>query len=61
MPSYKPGDILTVRIVSTKTPSVLKAELVNDNFQKCTLAMHHVKPPKTTRRRFDWTSFAART
>jgi hypothetical protein len=61
MPSYKPGDILIVRVLSTKTPSVLKAELVSDKFQKCTLVMHRVKPPKTARRKFNWASFAAMT
>jgi hypothetical protein len=59
MQRYKAGDILTLRILETRTPSVLKAQLVSDEFQTCTLAMHRVKPPRVGHKRFNWAKFAA--
>jgi hypothetical protein len=39
---YKPGYILTLRVTETGKGNRMKAEVVNDEFQKCTVTMQRI-------------------
>ena len=40
MHPYKPGYILTLRVTEAGRGNRMKAEVVNDEFQKCTVTVH---------------------
>ena len=51
MHPYKPGYILTLRVTETGKGNRMKAEVVNDEFQKCTVIVHRL--PAIDRAVFD--------